>query len=242
MSQPPTGQDSRIASQNATFFAENEDYAKRVAELTTYKNIRRVIDREVTGVDRLLDIGNGGVFDYDVHLVKQVVGVDLFVDETTVANLPPHVSLRRGDALALPEPATSYDAVLLAFVFHHLTGTTAHDLVGNVERALDEAARVLKVGGLLIVVESCVADWFYPVERVLFKPLLALSHTPLLGDHPPTLQLPVSVLSDLIARRFGTAPHVESIPVGRWILQFGRRLPSRLTPARPWLLTASRNV
>jgi SAM-dependent methyltransferase len=238
MSVPSTGQDPRIAEQNSKFFAENADYARQVEQLTTYRNIRAAIDREVDGVDRLLDIGNGGVFDYDVHRVKELVGVDLFLDEEAPTDLPPHVVLRQGDALALPEPDASYDAVLFALVFHHLTGTTPEDLVANVGKALDEARRVVKPGGRLIIVESCVPPWFYAAERALFKPLVLLSRTPLLGDHPPTLQVPADLLARLVADRFG-AVRTEEIPVGRWILQFGRKWPTRLTAARPWLITGT---
>ncbi len=237
MSQPAAGQDPRIAEQNAAFFADNAEYAQSVAALATYRNIRSVIDREIGGVGRLLDIGNGGVFDYDVHRAAEVVGVDLFLDEAIQPDLPPHVTLRRGDALQLPEPDASYDGVLLALVFHHLTGATPEDLVANVGKALDEARRVLRPGGRLIIVESCVPRWFYGLEQLLFKPLVALSRTPLLGDHPPTLQVPVDLLATLVNERFD-AVRVEQVPVGRWILQFGRKWPTRLTAARPWLIAA----
>ena len=43
-------------------------------------------------------------------------------------------------------------------------------MVANVRRAIAEAERVLEPGGRLIVAESCVPAWFYPVERALFGP------------------------------------------------------------------------
>lgn len=233
-------QDRHIAAQNAAWFAENSAYAERVGRLKTYQNIRAVIDREIDGTQRLLDVGNGGVFDYDVHRAREIVAVDLFVDEQVAASLPGHVTLRRGDALALDELDEDYDAVLLAFVFHHLTGTDAGALTLNIERALDEAHRVLRPGGRLIVVEACIPRWFFPLEKQLFKPLVALSRTPLLGDHPPTLQVPVDQLRAQVASRFAVE-RVEAIPVGKVMLQFGRRWPVALTPARPWLVTAKRS-
>jgi hypothetical protein len=57
--------------------------------------------------------------------------------------------------------------------------------------------------------------------------------------HPATLQVPPEMIGGMIAERFGNVV-VTPIPVGRWILQFGRRWPTALTPARPYLFTAER--
>ncbi len=61
---------------------------------------RSAVDREIAGARRLLDVGNGGVFDYDTRLAERVVGVDLFLDGSP-PHLADHITLRRGDALAL---------------------------------------------------------------------------------------------------------------------------------------------
>ena len=59
-----TGQDAASAEQNAEFFARDK-HGRDVAELDTYRLIREAITREVAGTERLLDVGNGGVFEYD---------------------------------------------------------------------------------------------------------------------------------------------------------------------------------
>ena len=51
-----------------------------MSELDTYRLIREAITRELAGVGRLLDVGNGGVFEYDTSLVGSIVAVDLFLD------------------------------------------------------------------------------------------------------------------------------------------------------------------
>ena len=225
-----------IARQNEEFFAENATYAERVASLGTYRIIREAIERELRGTKRLLDIGNGGVFDYDTAVAEQIVAVDLFLDETFADRMPPNVTPVRGDALDLPELGREFDAVLYALVFHHLTGTTSGAVVDNVRTTLAEAARVLAPGGRLVAVESCVPRWFYAFERVAFRGLAALARTQRMR-HPATLQLPISLLAELVAERFDVE-RVEKLRMGFWVLQFGRRWPSFLTPAHPFLVVA----
>ncbi|HDL7892124.1 TPA: hypothetical protein PXP76_004471, partial [Yersinia enterocolitica] len=50
---------------NADFFLnEHSDYKKKIESIDTYKSISQTLDSNLLGVNKLLDIGNGGVFDY----------------------------------------------------------------------------------------------------------------------------------------------------------------------------------
>jgi SAM-dependent methyltransferase len=218
------------AAQNAEFFA-GDKHGRDAAALDTFKRIREAIESEVAGATLMLDVGNGGVFEYDTRLVEQIVAVDLFLDRLPASRFPRNVTPRRGDALALHEADGSFDTVLEALLFHHLVGVRPDDLVANIRRAIAEAARVLKPEGRLIVAESCVPRWFYRFERVLYRPLVAIARTPLLGGHPATMQLPFDTLVGLVAERL-EVERAYRIPAGRWITQFGRRWPTILTPAR----------
>jgi SAM-dependent methyltransferase len=231
------GQDSANAAKNAGFFADNQHYAELIGSLEGYRHIRRVVDREIAGARRLLDIGNGGVFVYDTSLAAEIVGVDLFLDGTP-PSLDEHITLRRGDALALAEPDGAYDVVLINSVLHHLIGTDVDSTFANIRRAIAEAHRVLEPGGRLIVVESCVSPRAFAVERHLFRPLLYLARTPLMS-HPATLQFPPATIAQAIGELFEDVS-VEPIPVGRWIVQFNLRWPTALTPARPQIFTGKR--
>jgi SAM-dependent methyltransferase len=232
-------QDPRSVERNRTFFAGNESYEANVGRLDTYRHIRACIDEELAGVKRLLDVGNGGVFDYDTSLVEEIVAVDLFLDQVPASDFPPNVTPRKGDALALEEPPGSFDGVLFALVFHHLVGRDADGLVANVRTSLSEAHRTLEPGGKLIVVESCVPTWFFRIEKPLYGPLARVAGTRLM-EHPATLQLPSSILAALIAERF-ELERTRRIETGRWMLQFGVKWPSALTPARPYLFVGRKS-
>ena len=222
---------------NADYFA-GDRYSSEI-ELDTFRRIGEAVTREVRGVDLLLDVGNGGVFQYDPGLVGRIVAVDLFLDRLPATRFPENVTPRHGNALTLDEPDAHYDAVLESLLYHHLVGATADDMVSNVRLAIAEAARVLKPGGCLVVAESCVPRWFYAVEKRLFKVLVALSKTPLLGGHPPTIQIPFELLVSLIAERLDVESAYK-VPPGRWITQFGRRWPTALTPARAYMVVGRR--
>ena len=232
-------QEETSVARNREFFA-GERWAQQISEIDTYRLIRTAIEGELAGTVRLLDVGNGGVFEYDPGLVDEIVAVDLFLSRIPADEFPPNVTARDGDALRLREEDASYDAVLHSFLYHHLVGDTPRALLANVRQAIAEAHRVLRPGGRLIVPEGCVPHWFYGFEKVAFRPLVGLSKTRLLGGHPATLLLPFDDVVSLVGERLDVE-RAERIPVGRWVSHFGRRWPAVLTPARPYILVATKS-
>lgn len=225
---------------NAEFFAAGK-HARDSARLDTFRLIWEAIDRELGDVERLLDVGNGGVFGYDTSAIREVVAVDLFLDRLPRSHFPANVTPRTGNALELDEADACYDVVLEALLYHHLVGDDPEKMVTNVRVAIAEATRVLKPGGRLIVVESCVPRWFYAIEKPLFRPLVAVSRTRLLGGHPATIQIPFELLTSLVGERLEIGSAYK-IPPGRWTTQFGRRWPSALTPARTYMVVGRKPI
>lgn len=230
------GQAADSVAKNSEFFARDV-YANNAERLDSHELIRAAVSSELEGTGRLLDVGNGGVFSYDPSVAEEIVGVDLFLDEADSDKYAPNVVVRQGDALALTEAEGSFDVVLEAFLYHHLTGRRAADSIDNVRTAVSEAARMLVPGGRLVVAESCIPAWIYPIERLLYQPLRALAATPLLGGHPAPLQLPYDLLRSLVGEQL-VIERSGPIPLGRWVTQFGRRFPAALTPVRACMIVA----
>jgi SAM-dependent methyltransferase len=221
---------------NAAFFRDRlDDYRGSVNTLDTYKQIRAAINEKLQGMGRLLDVGNGGTFDYDITLARELVAVDLFLEELPHGSLPLGVLAKNGSALDLPFPDESFDGVLIVMVIHHLIGRSVSESLLNAKQAVREALRVLAPGGKLIVVESCVPAWFYLFERTIFAPATKLINMFL--DHPATLQFTPAIIAGLI-EGCGIAAEVMPIPLGRWVLQYGFKYPSALTPVKPCLFLA----
>jgi ubiquinone/menaquinone biosynthesis C-methylase UbiE/DNA-binding transcriptional ArsR family regulator len=143
------------AAQAAEYFRANAAQWDRIRSL-------HVDDHEVEaallrllpagGIDDLLDIGTGTGRMLEVFgaRVRRAVGIDLSREMLAVAraNLERadlrHCAIRQGDMYQLPLAGASFDAVLIHQVLHYA------DRPADV---IAEAARVLRPGGLLVIID-----------------------------------------------------------------------------------------
>lgn len=213
--------------QNIDWFADNHNYVDRQARLECYQHITRMVEREIRGSRHLLDVGNGGFFNYRTHLAEHVTAVDLFLEEQPGAT--GNVTLRRGSLLELPFAEESFDCVLEQNVLHHVTGRTVRENHDNMHRCLAEMYRVLEPGGKAVIIESTVGPLFYAFEWLVYRPASWVKR----GGHPVTFQFtPRQILDAALACGFRMVEW-SFVPRGRFLLQFGYVWPSVLTPAKP---------
>ena len=162
-----------------------KNYQKNVSTIDTYQILFDKITQNLVNIKKLLDVGHGGSFDYDTNKVKEIVGLDLdyMID---LKSLPKNIKLEVGSALDIPSNLRDFDAVLFVMLIHHLVGKNIKENLLNLDKCVSESRKALSENGKLIIVESCVPNWFYFIEKLLFKPTNYLIHKFI--KHPPAFQ------------------------------------------------------
>jgi len=223
-----------VENKNIKFFDKNTDYQKNIYNIDTYKNIYIEISKKLKGTNKLLDIGHGGTFDYNTKLINRIVGVDLsYMNEK---KLPKNIKLIKGNVLNLPNNLKSFDKVLMNMLLHHLTGENISQNFSNLRKSIKQTKKTLKKKGELIIVESCVPKWFNLFEKLVYKfaSLVLLKFM----NHPPVFQYTKEqILEELIEQGFEKIEY-KIIKQGKFILQFGYKFPTFLTPVKTVIFTS----
>ena len=112
---------------------------------------------------KILDVGcgAGGLAKTLAAEGAQVTGIDPNPKAVLDArNLVPAASFEQASAEALPFEDGVFDAVLVVNALHHVP-------LGAMDRSLAEAARVIRPGGLLIVMEPLAEGSFFEALRIV---------------------------------------------------------------------------
>ena len=98
------------------FSEQHEEYVSSVAgaQKTLYMNINKELTPFLEG--DILDVGNGGVFAYDIIKPKRITAVDLAFRDVSKLEKFPNVSYECDDARSLESiPPRSFDTVIYQF-------------------------------------------------------------------------------------------------------------------------------
>jgi len=225
--------------QSKLFFDEViDDYADETQSIQPefYRNAAAFIDVALSGCKDVLDIGNGGVINYDFAHLARLDCADLSLSQTAVKRYASydHIAFFASDIFDLKEiDDNTYDAVIVQAVLHHLAGSTRKQTDQNVLRALSSCMRVLKPGGRLLIVESVVPRSFELIER-LFYPLMQLFFK--LCKFGAVYQYSAHSLGRLIQREGYAIMESAPIALDRYVWVMRRKIPTALTPCRAvWL-------
>ena len=159
-------------SETADAMAEQQD--RRAAE--TAEHVARLL--ALTGEERALDVGTGaGAFALALApLVREVVGVDVVPEvlEEARKRATENAEFLEGDAENLPFPTDAFDVVCTARTLHHIQ---------RPEVVLSEMTRVLRPGGLMLVVDQIASnDPLAAIELNQFERARDPSTTRILAD------------------------------------------------------------
>lgn len=213
---------------NISYFDKNQNYEDYVRTLDTYKYCTLTINQTIgAGVGEVLDIGNGGIINYNVSKIEHVVALDLFLDENSSSGYP-NVIYKKGSALAIPFPDNCFDMILMQNLLHHVVGKDINESKQLLEKVTKEAHRVLKPNGKLLILESTVPRWFFYIEKKIYAMFWRLNPI----NHPPVLQYTQEYIKMIAEANKFSLIEFMIVPKGKYIIQFGIKFPSILTPAR----------
>jgi SAM-dependent methyltransferase len=220
------GQNAEALEKNASFFADNDWYKSTQNRLETYRLIAESAAHEVKGSERLLDVGNGGVFIFPIEHIPQVEAIDLFVEDSFTTRYP-GVKWRAMNVLELTDESR-FDTIIAINCLHHVVGSSVGQCYENLNRILDVMARAAEPGGKVVLIESTVPAWFLWLYKPLFPILLKL--WPL--RHPPTFQYhfrdvqKAARQAGLIQAEFAIIPKLSNI------MTLGIEVPGWVSPIR----------
>jgi SAM-dependent methyltransferase len=226
MSSPDIGQNKEALRKNATFFAENEWYKSNQNRLETYRLIAEAATHEVETAERLLDIGNGGVFIFPIDHIGHVEAIDVFI-EASFAQRYPKVQWRAMNILDLND-RDRFDTVIAINCLHHVVGNNVAQCYHNLSRILATIFQALETGGKLILLESTVPAWFLAIYKPLYPLLLKI--WPL--KHPPTFQYHFREIQQAALQAGFERVELAWIPKIGNIMTLGFEVPGWLSPIR----------
>jgi len=128
-----------------------------------YRGHHGVIDRHLTSVGRVLDLGCGTGIYASFFPPDSYVGADLnpAYIAAAAAKFPGHRFVVQ-DGTRTSFEDSEFDACMISGVLHHLDESQATQL-------LEEAARVVRPGGRVVVWEDIPASWWNALGHVIHR-------------------------------------------------------------------------
>jgi SAM-dependent methyltransferase len=226
MKQSEAGQNEQSLRKNAAFFAENEWYKSNQDRLEIYRLIADSASHEVESSQRLLDIGNGGVFIFPIEHIPHVEAIDVFVEESFSQRYP-KVEWRAMNVLDLRDQE-KFDTIIAINCLHHVVGSDVNQCYQNLNRILSAVFRALEKGGKLVLLESTVPGWFLRIYKPLYPALLKV--WPL--KHPPTFQYDYREIDSAALATGFERVEIAWIPKVGNIMTLGFEVPGWMSPIR----------
>ena len=217
------------------FDDESREYVQTImdAEGDYYDKAEKKISPLLKDNAKVLDIGNGGILNYDYSNLDELVCADISVSKKIedVYKDVPNVSFIESNIMNMNNVEDCrFDAVIVQKVIHHLAEKNYKTTRKNCVLAMQECIRVLKEGGILIVCESTVKRWFECLEICFFRLMLFCCD---LVKFDRVFQYSSQSLEELLRNDIGdnvVVEKVEDIGMGDHVLFLGRKFPAWILP------------
>lgn len=217
------------------FDDEHHEYVSAImeAEKDYYKKSAEYINRDLVREGTVLDIGNGGIINYDARRLKKLVCADISVSPRIeeIYRGVSNISFVEADITDMRNLEDGcFDAVIVQKVIHHLAEKSYGKTREKTAKAMKECIRILKPGGSLIICESTVSRWFERMEMIFYPVMMRMCD---LLRFDRVFQYSSSSLLRLLKDELaGEAVIIrkKDIGTGDKILFLGRKMPSWILP------------
>jgi ubiquinone/menaquinone biosynthesis C-methylase UbiE len=146
-------------------YADYQSSVEKSPVADVHRRIKAIIEPRLAGV--VLDIGSGGDTRHRNPAIRTLISVDNVVEFLQHAKDPAALNAA-GDIRALPFRAQTADRIVTQFVVHHLAEKRLAGTTRNIRAAVAEAARVLKPGGMVFVVDSMAPRPLDRLQRLVY--------------------------------------------------------------------------
>ena len=130
--------EQNLATKTATGSPTTSWYKSNQAELEIYRFMAMSAARETRHSQRLLDIGNGGVFTFPIAHIPEVVAIDVFVEEDFKTRYPT-VEWQQMSALDM-HFERPFDTIIEINTMHHIIGDSVRGTYDNLDRLMAAVA------------------------------------------------------------------------------------------------------
>ena len=121
---------------------------------------------------KVLDVGNGGVREFNSSQTSLYVGVDFSLDMLKKGeNKGIHKVC--GEAVNLAFREGSFDTLFYRSLLHHLAGKNVKETIQTIKTALGQGFSCLKPEGNVIIIEPCLPAFLEGAEKLLYHLLRA---------------------------------------------------------------------
>jgi ubiquinone/menaquinone biosynthesis C-methylase UbiE len=166
LEKPDRAPDDDVQRYFQKIYADYQTSVEKLPVADVHRRIKTAIEPRLAGV--VLDIGSGGDTRHRNPAITTLVSVDNVLEFLRNAKDPAAINAA-GDVRALPFKTASADRIIIQSVVHHLTDVTLAGTLRNVRMAVAEAARVLKPGGTIFVVDSMTNRPLEGLQRKLYS-------------------------------------------------------------------------
>lgn len=210
----------------------SNEYADEILKIQPqfYYNSAILINGSLTNCYKVLDVGNGGVINYDFSSIKELVCMDIHTSFDTISKFQKFPNIRFVEGNILEKTYfgdEEFDAIVIQTVLHHLAGKSFAETEKNIEKALKECARIIKKNGKIVIVESTISSLFERLEKIFYSTMQLIFD---LIKFDNVYQYSRKSLERKIESLDFVIVHKEEVKLDKyvWLLKF--KIPTFLTP------------